>query len=254
MEQEVSKWELRGKIYSLKAAKMMIAICNLNKEFVLDLKNKIYRYCAARNIDAVVDCFSSGEKLLERGICYSLVFLDYELEGKNGLVIAEALGKIYVTTRVVFYSSNLEMVFKAFEINAFRFLVPPVSELKLQETLNSFFEAFNAVTALIIKSREEQVRVNVAEILFVEANNKHCIIHITEESFECNRTMARVYELIGASNFGKINRAYVVNFSHIKRFNSDCVTLCDGTTLHISRKYLPVFKDQYFKYLHPLVP
>lgn len=253
MERKVKKWELKERVYSLKAAIMRIAICNRNKETGKNLKNKIYEYCAHKNIDAVVENFSSGEELLGVASSYNLVFLDYELDGRDGLDIANEVKKLSNTTAVILCSDRGELVFKAFEANVFRFLLLPLSDRELFRTLDSFFEAYNSTTSLLIKSGEELIRINVSEILFLEANNKHCVIYTTEEAFECNKTMARVYEMIKNNYFGKIHRAYVVNLSKVKKFNSNNMTLCDGTQLHISRKYFPTFKEQYINCFNPLI-
>lgn len=254
MEQKVKKWELKERVYSLKAAVMRIAICNKRIETANDLKNRIYGYCAQKNIDAVVENFSSGEELLDMVASYNLVFLDYDLDGRDGLLIAKEIKKLSNTTTVIFCSDRSEFVFEAFEVDAFRFLRLPLSDGEFHRALDSFFETYNSTSSLLINSGGEYIRINVSEILFLEANNKHCVIYTREDAFECNKTMARVYSTIKNNNFGKIHRAYVVNLSKIKKFNSNNMTLSDGTQLNISRKYLPSFKQQYMNCFNPLIP
>ena len=133
-------------------------------------------------------------------------------------------------------------------------MVPPLKEDEIYTVLDEFFKEYSNNYPLWIKCGEETVSLNVKDIFYLEANNKHCIVHLTNEELDCNKTMARVSGVLPKNRFTKINRAYIVNFECIKKYNNDAVFLKNGKQLHISRNYLKSFKQEYRLFLNPHQP
>lgn len=254
MEQEVENREQKKVCFSLKEVKMKIAICEKDKIFLTKFKNELYRYAEARRLDMVVDCYLYGEEMLRTKINYNIVFLGYCLAGENGLEIAKKMRLTNDFTAVIFISEYTEFVFETFKVRPYRFLVPPVNAEELYAVLDEFFEEYARTCPMWVKCGEDTVSLNTGDIVYLEADNKHCRIHLCKEELRCNRTMARVNSVLPQGCFGKINRAYIVNFNHIKKYNSEKVLLTGGYMLHISRNYLKSFKAEYRSFLNPQIP
>ena len=103
-----------------------------------------------------------------------------------------------------------------------------------------------------IKNAEDTVCLTTDDIYYLEADNKHCYIHLKNSSLYCNKTMAQVFKVLPKSHFLKTNRAFIVNLNHISRYNNDIITLKNGKTLHPSRNYYKTFKEEYRRFLRPL--
>ncbi len=255
MEQKTDLEERKENIlFSYEKAKMRIALCNRDIDILKKIKNIFYRYAEFMRLDIVVDCFCRGEDMLKSDVKYNLVFLDYYLKGKNGLEIAKLLRKQNEYIAIVFLSSNTEFVFEAFKVSPYRFLVPPICQKELFTVLDEFFEKYGKDYPIWIKSREDIVNINTADIYYLEADNKYCFIHLKDESLHCNRTMAKVFAVLPKHNFLKINRAFIVNLNYVVKYNNDSVYLSNGSMLHISRNYLKIFKEEYFSFLNPRMP
>lgn len=254
MEQEVLFKEQKQIILLKKVKKMRIAICDKNYVNLKLIKNLIYCYAENRRIDIVADLFFSGEELLHNKTVYNLVFLAYTLHGRNGLEIATDIRKLNIPTDIVFISDRTDFVFDAFKVNPYRFLVYPVRSEELSECLDSFFRKFGTDYPLLLKTREDTICLNTKEIYYLEADNKHCFVHLNNERITCNKTMARVYGILPQNHFLKINRAYIVNANYISRYNNDTVFLNNGSQLHISRNYLSDFRSRYRYFFNPKEP
>jgi len=100
---------------------------------------------------------------------------------------------------------------------------------------------------------DDTVCLNSEEIFYIEASNKHCLIHLKNEIILCKKTMARVSEVLPKIHFQKINRAFIINLNCIDKYNSDSVFLKNGENLHITRTYYKSFKQNYFEYLKPKI-
>ena len=238
-------------MHLLDGMEMRIAICDLDKSFLLKLKNIIYHYAERRRLDVVADCYISGEEILNRGNYYNIIFLGYRLLGKNGLETAEKLREGKINSAIIFISDFTDFVFEAFKVSAYRFLLKSGCETEIWSVLDDYFYGIRNDYPLLIKSNDDMVCINTGDIYFLEANNKHCYIHLENEILNCNRTMARVYDVMPKNHFSKTNRAFVVNLNHISRYNNELITLKNGEVLHPSRNYYQSFKEEYRRFLRP---
>lgn len=232
---------------------MRIAICDNDFNNIKTLKNDIYNYANRNKVDLVIDTFFKGEQLLDSKQSYNLIFIEYSLPNINGLETIAIFKKMHPHTSVIFISCETNVVFNCFKVNPFRFLKKPLSSFELEEALDSFFKNKYRNHPIWIKEGKDTVCINTADIVYLEALNKHCFIHLNEEKIECNKTMAKVYNSISNNMFLKINRAFIINIKFIKKYNNDSIYLKNGQVLHISRTYLKEFKEYFKKIYNPII-
>ena len=252
MERKVILWERKINFSFPKGVKMRIVLCDWDNIFLKKLKNLIYRHAENYKLDLVVDCFSSGERLIDCETEYNIAFLGYRLNGINGLETAKKLRERFSNISIVFVSEYTDFVFDAFEVNPYRFLVKPISPKAICETLNHFFDEFIKNNCLLIKNRHNNTFLNATDIYFIEADNKHCYIHLRDEVLSCNHTMAKVYSLLPKRIFSKINRAFIVNLDYVQKYNTKELLLKNQKTLSIGRNFLKSFKEDYRLFKQPI--
>lgn len=232
---------------------MRIALCDSDTKCIKKHKQMIYRYANLRHKEIVVEEYCSGTDLLDSKQTYPLVILDYHINSLNGLETAKLLRKSDNSCAIVFLSAYTGFVFDAFEVNPYRFLVKPLDEKTLFTFLDDFLYNHTADRPLWIKNGDDTVCLNTNDIFYLEADNKHCIISLRNEKLHCRKTMAYVYGELPKNHFCKINRAFIVNFNYIARFNSDMIRLNNGAGLHISRSYYKSFKSEYRAFINPQI-
>ena len=64
---------------------MRIAICDDNMILHKELKRCLEKYAVMRKIDMVYDDYTSGVELLSGNLEYDIIFMDYEMDGINGV-------------------------------------------------------------------------------------------------------------------------------------------------------------------------
>lgn len=252
MEQKVYFWEQNKNFtYLPGGVKMRIAICNLDKGFMVKLKKLIYSYAELHKMDLVAECFVSGDKIIENPTHYDMVLLDNCLQGMTGIEVAGRLREHNDMSPIVFISDSTDCIYDAFKVGAFRFLRKTHIEQELYSTLDEYFSKFGRDRPMWIKANGDTVFLHTDEIYYLEADNKHCKIHLKDTTLRCSKTMARVYSCLPKNHFCKTNRAFIVNFNHIRRYNNDIIEMKNGTTLHPSRNYYKTFKEEYRRFLRP---
>ena len=252
MERKVYFWE-QNKYFLLTSGgfKMRIAICDIDKNFLTKIKNQIYKYAEFHRFEIVADCFLSGESVLKNPYAYNLIFLGYGLAGINGFETAMRLREKNINTTIVFISDFVDLVYDAFKVNAFRFLQKNNCEELLFTVLDDYFKKIGKECPLWVKSGQDIICLNTDEIYYLEADNKHCFIHLKDDTIACNHTMAKVYGTLPKNCFSKTNRAFVVNLNHISRYNNESITLKNNKVIYPSRKYYKTFKEDYRRFLRP---
>ena len=228
---------------------MRVAVCDDEKIFRDEIKDAVYSYSNRFKLEIAVDEFVSGEQLLRAEAKYDIIILDYKMQGIDGLATARALRERSVNCIIIFLTSFPEFVYKAFEVDTFRFLEKPLDVALLHRAFDDYFRMFGNNYPILLKINRDIRSIETNSIVFLEADNKNCHIHLEHETLRCARTMASVNEQLPRSNFYKINKAFIVNFNYIKRYDSDYVYFKNGESAHVSRRYLTPFKAAYMEYV-----
>lgn len=232
---------------------MRIAICDGDGEFSKELKRKLYAYSNINRYQFLVETFSSGEELLKSQNRYVLIFIEYKLNGINGLETARILRRRGNNCKIIFLTACTHFVFEAFQVEAHRFITKPLNDTTLINTLDETFKSITDNNPLFISVGNDTICLNTEEIFYLEADNKYCNIHLNSRTVQCKKTMARAFEALPKSRFQKINRAFVVNLNHVDKYNNDRVFLKNGEELHITRTYYKNFKQNYIDYSCPII-
>ena len=227
---------------------MRFAVCDDEQLFRDDIKKAVYTYSNMRKLELVADEYICGEDLLNSSYEYDVVFLDYRMGGINGIETARRLRGKNKDCIIIFLTGFSKVVYEVFEVNTFRFFEKPLDTNKLYKALDDYFTSFGDNYPILLKTGRDTVCVKVNEIVFLEADNKKCYVNLVEEKLHCARTMGSIETQLPKSIFYKVNKAFIVNFNHIKNYDKEYVYFAHGARVPVSRKYLTSFKEAYRNY------
>ncbi len=196
---------------------MNIAVCDDEKEVREQIKGLLRR----QSQTAIL--YASGEELLAAKEQYDIVFLDIQLDGKNGIETARALRQLDRSVILIFVTGLKEYVFDAFDVGAFHYLLKPIEEKKFTEVLENAVkeaEKKNQQELFVIKTRNRNIAVRKNQILFVESRMRKAKIHTIKEDYEIYGTMNDLEKQLG-KNFYRCHRGYLVNLAHVSEYTSD---------------------------------
>ena len=193
-----------------------------------------------------------------------LIFLDIQMPAKTGFDLLEELSFV---PKVVFTTAYDEYALKAFEVNAFDYLLKPVEEERLEECVKKLEREFDKE-----EEREESGEVKFAEgrlgpddQVFVK-DGDHCwFVKLKDVSaFESEGNYVRVFfennkplilkslnnleDRLDERHFFRANRKFIINLNWVSSieswFNGGLrVSLEDGKQIEISRRQASRFKD-----------
>ena len=185
-----------------------------------------------------------------------VIFFDIQLtqsEDTAGIALAQKLRLHGYTGYIVFQTSHSEFSFQGYDVQAFHFLVKPVSQVKLHEVLDS----------ILLKIEAKRT------FRFVEENRTKIIPTDTICYFASNKRKIEIYTLSGKlkmaySYFGKMkdleqqltiypffvraHRGHFVSVLQIQKIAAMDIYMSNGDILPIAKKYYDLVTDVFSRY------
>lgn len=208
-----------------------------------------------------------------------LVFLDIQMPGFDGFSVVKGVMEIEPPL-FVFVTAYQEHAIRAFEANAVNYLMKPVDEAKLADTLErvrirlaekrSSEEALKLKDVLAevspeslegmdseddaaaryekiinVKDRGQIFRVDVDSIEHIEAAGDYMCIYTGDNSLILRETMKDLERRLDPKTFQRVHRSTIVNLDQVRQVrphtNGECfLVLESGAEVKVSRSYRDV--------------
>ncbi len=229
---------------------MKIAICDDERAVCTRLKTLTLAYLKEKGIEGECETFYTYHQLQGRENEFELFFLDYKMPDIDGLAFARGLYEQYGDKKtLVFITAYPEIVYDAFEVRAYRFLVKPIEKEKFYAVLDSFMEQFRSQYYLSVLSNGRTEVIPLAEILYIEVTRKDCTIVLPGRTVVCHKTIAAFEEELTPLGFFRTHRAYLVNMRKIRSYDSRIIWLDNGEKVFMGPKKYGDFCQAYIKLL-----
>lgn len=222
---------------------MNIAVCDDEKNSREKLITFLNKYNDFGKKDIYITEFSSGNSFLQSSKVFDLIFMDYMMDGLDGIETVQKIRMINKDVKVIFLSSYKEIVFDTFEVDTFRFLIKPVNEEKLFLALDDYFKSINNDDYFIVKTKEKSVRIKLSEIIYAESQGKHSIIRTTKEPLHLLKMLKDIEKLLPKDKFSRCHKSYLVSYEHVYNHTKSEITFDNGEKSCISRDYYVAFKN-----------
>lgn len=195
--------------------------------------------------------YASGDGLLASGERFDIVFLDIQMDGRNGIETARCLRKRQEDVVLIFITGIREYVFDALDLYAFQYLIKPVDGKKLAEVLERAVKEVQKKKeqrVLFIKTRN--LTLSQTDILYIESKAKKVEIHVAgaRESIEIYASMEELLRELG-EEFYRCHRAYIINMAYVAEYSSDSILLTNGDKVYLAKKKYGEFVKAYMWYL-----
>ncbi|MBE6856931.1 MAG: response regulator transcription factor [Ruminococcus sp.] len=228
---------------------MKIAICDDMPVLHRSLKQSLEKYAVPRNLDFIYYEFTNGRDLLASETDFDIIFMDYCMDDIDGLETSRRLRKKNVKSAIIFLTSNQQVIFEAFEVNAYRFLVKPINEEKLFSALDDFIASLDDSCYMLLRTDEGDKKINVNDIIYTEASGKYCYIRTATDSIIYKKTLSEFETALDNDSFFRCHRSYLVNLRHIASHTSTEIIFENNERALISKTKLTSFKNAFVAYI-----
>lgn len=193
-----------------------------------------------------------------------LVFLDVNMPKMTGVEITEAIQQMPVAPFVVFVTAFDHYATTAFDLDVLDYLVKPIEKERFARAVDRARKAIKArrveelgqeiaavaspeperptsdAPYVIIKQRDELIRVPEDDIYWLEAASQYVNIHTKDEQYVVSEPLKRYFSRLASPAFRRVHRSAVVNVQKVHRVLRRAngvheLELANGTRVALSR-------------------
>lgn len=219
-----------------------------------ELKNLLSIHKEIEVVAECADAIQAKEKIQE--LKPDIIFCDIHMPGKSGLELVE---EISAMVDVVFVTAYDEHAIKAFELNAFDYLLKPVQAERLAETIKKLAIKESATKpdnntpltdkdTVFIKDGDKCWFVKLSDIRLFESEGNYVRVYFDNNRPLILRSLNSLETRLNEKQFFRASRKHMINLSYVASietwFNGGLnVKLKDGKEIEISRRQAVRLKD-----------
>lgn len=175
-----------------------------------------------------------------------LIFLDINMPEISGLSFARSINK---EIKIIFTTAYREYAIDGFDLQAVDYLLKPISFERLFRAVNSFNKIhFNKEGQqspektvehndfMFVRSDRKMIRINFAEISYIESLNDYLKIHTRTIEIVIRETISNIEKQLPGSNFIRIHRSFIISLAALDSYTSEYAEI-NGKAIPISRSY-----------------
>ena len=189
---------------------------------------------------------------------FDLLCIDINLGDISGTTLASTARKLQPDVEIVFATAYNTYAEDAFQVEALDYLLKPFSEKRVRTMLDKYNRKHKdettvkdeIMTRIPLNIDKRIVLVDISSIIFIESQNKNCIIHTKGSKYIDNTPLKVFEEKLKANGFFRIQKSYLVNVAYITEiipwFNNDhCVRMeyFEDEIIPISRNKIKELKE-----------
>lgn len=237
------------------------------------LSTLLNQYCPEIHICGIAASASEGRKLLDSNKV-DFIFLDISMPKEDGFAFLRSIPSN--NYGIIFATAFQEYALRALKANAIDYLMKPINPYELQEAvkkaitnhelrrsyleiqevynqslhnLNEHLQIKNGpVTKLTIPEQSGFRLVNVADLMFLQADDNYTILFLTgDRKIVATRTLGEFEKILEGPDFFRIHKSTLINLNFLvgySSFQGNFAELKDGSRLDISRRKLAEFREK----------
>ncbi|SDE60600.1 two component transcriptional regulator, LytTR family [Dyadobacter soli] len=177
-----------------------------------------------------------------------VIFLDIEMPGLSGLQFLQTLRN---PPAVILTTAYPQFAVDAFELNATDYLLKPIPfqrfltavqkvQSKQLDQATSIATAEQGVKPseghIFTKSGTKTVRIDLAEILFIEGKKDHVLIHTKARNISTQVSLSGLLEKLPAEQFLRVHRSFIIALAKIETIERNRIVI-DKTEIPVGDFY-----------------
>ncbi|MEP6712005.1 MAG: LytTR family DNA-binding domain-containing protein [Ferruginibacter sp.] len=175
-----------------------------------------------------------------------ILFLDIQMPEETGIQLLQSLPHKPVT---IFTTAFLHYSLEGFELGVLDYLVKPIRYERFEQSVKRATDFLQLLqlrsgiendhvenTSLLIKTGNKKVSVKRSNISHVQALKDYAIIYSGDVKYVVRSTMKEMEELLGAAEFLRVHKSFIIAKSQARFFTSDKIEF-DNFEIPVGRKY-----------------
>ena len=214
------------------------AICDDDPMMIQELSGRLADYMGERSPAACsVSGFSGGRALLECGGRFDVIFLDIQMAEPDGMETARLLRQRGGRSLLVFVTVLKELVFDAFQVEAYDYLLKPLDDACFTRTMDRVLRTLEQRRPenLVIRREGGCQVVPLGAVAYCEVLGRKVYLHQQDGTVLDYYDRLENLERRVDGRFFRCHRSYLVNLDHVRGCQGGQVLLSQGERVPVSR-------------------
>jgi len=228
-----------------------IAICD-DEQYMFDkISTMVSDFFRRKNMEIAIAQFSNGEELLKYDKIIDILFLDIQMNGIDGMETARKLRSRKFKGFLIFITILEEMVFQAFDVQAYDYLVKPIEKNRFEKTMERLLDSMQDASeaSLLIQKGYESIIIAFADIVFCEIIDRKIYLHLTSSKVIDFYERIENLESKLDSRFFRCHRSFLINLKYLKSYKNGTAYMEGGKEIPVSRLRNKEFSHVILQYM-----
>ena len=232
-----------------RSVNMTIIVCDDSRTDRENLIRLLRDYEKKKGLAFDITEYDSGEALLQNIDQLqdsSILFLDINMAGTDGLDAAAQIKSLYPKISIVLVTAYIGYALEGYKVEASRFLVKDDLEVSLTECMDMLVRKLEQDTQVREFSFVEgNIRLKLSDILYIETARHKNIFYTKNGSFQIYKKLDEIENELRGYGFVRIHMSFLVNMRYIRKISSYVMTLTTGKEISVPKTRYAEVKKQY---------
>lgn len=233
-----------------------IAILEDQEQSYLDTKSILDLWSIQSGVTTNVDWFADASSILrcQNLYTYNILISDISLaetslhsndENNNGITVCKKLRLLGFKGDIIFLTSFREYVFDGYDVQAFNYLLKPISKEELFKCLDKH-KSIHSLDCYNLCKGSKIIKIPYDSILSISKDSHDIVFQTATEVYVERNTLNSVIKNL-PPHFIQCHKSCIVNIAHIKSLNSSTIVLSNSTKQTVGRQYLSSIRAELIK-------
>lgn len=227
-----------------------IAIVEDEHAYAMQLQEYLRQYESENGEVFEISLFSDGDEIVNKyKPIYDIILMDVEMKFMDGMSAAEEIRKVDTEVVIMFITNMPQYAIRGYAVDALDYVLKPVSYFAFSQRLNRAIGRMKKRESktIAISIKGGTVRLDVANITYIESQGHTLIFHTNVGCYESSGTMKDLEKELTSMNFYRGNKGYLINLAHVERVLDGCA-IVRGQQLGLSRARKKEFMEALTRY------
>ena len=227
-----------------------IAIVEDEHTYAMQLQEYLRQYEKENGEVFEISLFSDGDEIVNKyRPIYDIILMDVEMKFMDGMSAAEEIRKVDTEVVIMFITNMPQYAIRGYAVDALDYVLKPVSYFAFSQRLNRAISRMKRreTKTLTISIKGGTVRLDIANITYIESQGHTLVLHTIGEVYETSGTMKELEKELADLNFYRGNKGYLINLAHVDGIKEGCAVV-RGEWLVLSRARKKEFMETLTRY------
>jgi DNA-binding LytR/AlgR family response regulator len=229
-----------------------IAVCDDEHQQTEYIKSLVGKWANRNNITITIDMFESAENFKyawHESKIFDILLLDIEMGGQNGVELAKEIRQSDTKLSIIFITGFVDYMSEGYDVSALHYLVKPINEKKLFETLDKAMRNIEKESdqILTVTVNRKDIFIPFRDIIYIESSLNYVIIYTLKERHKVKMSLTEIEDKLGGGFF-KCTRSFIVGLRYVHIITKKEIILTTGVTVPLGRGLYQDINDAFIRY------